>query len=195
MSLHYHHNFYLINEQNAFYGIANNFDVYNAESSDLMLNCREENLGFFTKLLRYTKCKMMTPLYLDISSVITEPLLCLRRGFSLFGYNPVIVYESNGIELGKLVCKFINGGASIEILDTQNYKSCTLKGNLLDFDFKIIKDQEVLAVITRNFAGLEKDLFTSPNNYILEISNNLEIESNLRPLILSAVLCINFLLN
>ena len=69
-----------------------------------------------------------------------------------------------------------------------------MKGNLLGWDFKISKDDIELASIGKKWAGIGKELFTSADNYVLAINDNVDKDSNLRPLIVSAVLCIDFLL-
>ncbi|MFM8243620.1 MAG: phospholipid scramblase-related protein [Crocinitomicaceae bacterium] len=48
--------------------------------------------------------------------------------------------------------------------------------------------------MSKKWAGIGKELFTSADNYILAINDNVEKDSALRPLIISAVLCIDFLL-
>jgi uncharacterized protein YxjI len=120
--------------------------------------------------------------------------LSIKRSASFFGFSPVSVYDEKGNELGKLVRKFRLGGAKLEITDQNNNNLCTLKGNLLGWDFKISKDDTELASISKKWAGIGKELFTSADNYILAINDNVDKESALRPLILSAVLCIDFLL-
>ncbi len=187
-------NLYLIKEHIGMFKAANNFDIYDPETSDIIMNCREDNLGFFTKMFRFTKYKMMTPFHVEITTDKGQPILSIKRGSSFFGFKPVIVYDEKGNELGKLVRKFRFGGAKLEITDSKNNNLCTLKGNLLGWDFKISKDEVELASISKKWAGIGKELFTSADNYILEINDTVNKDSELRPLIVSAVLCIDFLL-
>lgn len=187
-------NLYLIKEHIGLFKAANNFDIYNPETSDIIMNCREENLGFFTKMFRFTKYKMMTPFHVEITTDKGEPILSIKRGSSFFGFKPVSVYDEKGNEIGKLVRKFRLGGAKLEILDSNSNNLCTLKGNLLGWDFKISKDEVELASISKKWAGIGKELFTSADNYILAINDSVSKDSELRPLIVSAVLCIDFLL-
>ena len=48
-----------------------------------------------------------------------------------------------------------------------------------------------LAHVTKKWTGLGKELFTSADNYILEISDSVPPNNPLRQLILGAVLCID----
>lgn len=187
-------NLFLIKEHIGLFKAANNFDIYNPETSDVIMNCREEKLGFFTKLFRFTKYKMMTPFHVEITSDKGEPILSIKRSSSFFGFAPVTVYDEKDMPIGKLVRKFRLGGAKIEITDSMNNNLCTLKGNFIGWDFKISKDEIEMASISKKWAGIGKELFTSADNYILVINDNIEKNSSVRPLILSAVLCIDFLL-
>jgi hypothetical protein len=51
-----------------------------------------------------------------------------------------------------------------------------------------------VAEITKKWAGLGKELFTSADNYILSINDDIEPNDSGRILMLAAVLCIDFLL-
>jgi uncharacterized protein YxjI len=71
---------------------------------------------------------------------------------------------------------------------------CTLKGNFIGWDFKISKDDQEWANITKKWAGIGKELFTSADNYILEINHLVPKDDKVRTIMLGAVLCIDFLL-
>ena len=40
---------------------ANNYDILDPNNQELIMTCREEKLGGFTKILRFTDYKRMTP--------------------------------------------------------------------------------------------------------------------------------------
>ena len=54
-------NLFLIKEHAGIFKAANNYDVFDPAGGAKLLECREPNLGFFTKLLRFTDYKRMTP--------------------------------------------------------------------------------------------------------------------------------------
>ena len=56
-----------------------------------------------------------------------------------------------------------------------------------------IKSKE-LGKVTKKWSGLGKELLTSADNYVLEISPSLAANDPARPLILAAVLCIDLVL-
>jgi len=79
-----HSNLFLVKEHVGMFKAASNFDVYDPESGEMIINCREENLGFFTKMLRFTDYKRMTPFEITLRTPGGEPVLIVKRGISLF---------------------------------------------------------------------------------------------------------------
>ena len=51
-----------------------------------------------------------------------------------------------------------------------------------------------LAHITKKWSGVGKELFTSADNYILQISESVPVDSVARQLIVAAVMCIDMVL-
>ena len=48
--------------------------------------------------------------------------------------------------------------------------------------------------MTKKWAGMGKELFTSADNYVLQISDNVPADNPVRQLILAAVMCIDMVL-
>ena len=61
-------NLFLIKEHVGLFKAANNFDVYDPSTGKILMECREPNLGFFTKLLRFTDYKRHTPFDVQIQT-------------------------------------------------------------------------------------------------------------------------------
>jgi uncharacterized protein YxjI len=189
-----HQNLYLIKEHIGMFKAANNFDIYNPETGEQMMTCREEKLGFFTKMFRFTSYKMMTPFHVEIKDLNDSPIISITRKSSFFGFALVNVLDENGTVIGSMKRKFRIGGAKLEMNDAGGELLCTLKGNFIGWDFKITKEDQELASISKKWAGIGKELFTSADNYILAIDNQVAENDNARMLMLAAVLCIDFLL-
>jgi uncharacterized protein YxjI len=185
---------FLIKEHIGIFKAANNFDIYNPETGEMMMTCREEKLGFFTKMFRFTKYKMMTPFHVEIKSLSEEPVMSIMRKSSFWGFAPVNVMDEKGNLVGTMKRKFRLGGAKLELNDAMGQLICTLKGNFIGWDFKISKDDQEWANITKKWAGIGKELFTSADNYILEINHLVPKDDKVRTIMLGAVLCIDFLL-
>lgn len=187
-------NTFFVKEHTAIFKAASNFDIYDPETKQIILNCREENLGFFTKMLRFTEYKRMTPFNIEIKTPTGEKVLTVRRGVSLI-LSTVEVLDENEIVIGKFKQKFWSIGGKFEVLDASERPLCMLKGKWTSWDFRFVSnDGKEFATVSKKWAGLGKELFTSADNYVLQISNDVPENHPLRQLIMAAVMCIDFVL-
>ncbi|MDP2159919.1 MAG: phospholipid scramblase-related protein [Flavobacterium sp.] len=183
-------NVFLVKEHIGMFKASNNFDIFNPESGSLLMTCREPNLGFFTKMFRFTDYKKMTPFHIIISDLQGKKILSVKRGFTVFR-SDVTVFDENDKPLGVFKQKFFSFGGKFEIHDANDRNLCTLQGKWTGWDFKFIKDGKELAHVSKKWAGIGKEFFTSADNYVLEIYNHVPEDAPIRALILASVMCID----
>ncbi len=187
-------NLFFVKEHVKVFKAANSFDILDPDSKQIILNCREENLGFFTKLFRFTDYKRMTPFNMEIKTPEGQPVLTVRRGVSFFLSEVEVLDERNQL-IGKFKQKFFSIGGKFEVLDASERSLCMLKGKWTSWDFKFVaNDGKEFATVTKKWSGLGKELFTSADNYVLQISAEIPADHPLRLLILAAVMCIDLVL-
>jgi len=187
-------NLYFVKEHVKIFKAANSFDVFDPETSEMILQCREENLGFFTKMFRFTDYKRTTPFDIDIKTPAGETILTVKRGVSFFLSN-VEVFDERKQLIGKFKQKLFSIGGKFEVLDASERPLCMLKGKWTSWDFKFVSnDGKEFATVTKKWNGLGKELFTSADNYILQISSQVPADNPLRMLIMAAVMCIDLVL-
>ena len=184
---------YLIKEHVGMFKAANNFDIYDPESGEMVLECRENNLGPLTKVLRFTDYKRMTPFNIDIQTPTGEKVVSVKRGVSFFR-SEVDVQDAQGSRLGGFKQKFFSIGGKFDVLDSTDNPVCTLKGKWTGWEFSFSKDGVEVAKVSKKWSGLGKELFTSADNYMLQISPDVPKDDPARPLIMSAVMCIDMVL-
>ncbi len=188
-----HNNLFLVKEHVGMFKAASNFDVYDPESGQMIINCREENLGFFTKLLRFTDYKRMTPFEITLRTTSGEPVLIVKRGISIF-LSKVDVLDDQGNRIGGFKQKFFSIGGAFSVLDANYQPLCDLKGKWTSWDYSFRKGDKELARVSKKWAGLGKELFTSADNYMISISEDVPTEHPIRILVMAAVMCIDFVL-
>jgi len=187
-------NLFFVREHVRIFKASNAFDILDPNTNEIVLECREQNLGFFTKLFRFTDYKRMTPFNMEIKTPGGEHILTVRRGVSFFVSNVEVVDGQQRI-IGKFKQKFFSIGAKFEVLDMNERPLCVLRGTWSNWDFKFISnDGKEFASVTKKWNGLGKELFTTADNYILQISNDVPSDHPLRELILAAVMCIDLVL-
>ncbi|MBC8111523.1 MAG: RNAase [Verrucomicrobia bacterium] len=185
---------FFVKEYVGFFKAANEFDVFDPNDGTLLLQCREPNLNFFTKLLRFSDYKRMTPFEIIISSPTGEKIVTVKRGISIF-LSTVEVFDEDDIIIGKFKQKFFSIGGAFDLFGVENNLLATLKGKWTGWDFKFLSpDGQEFASVNKKWAGIGKELFTTADNYVLQISDKIPPEHPLRGLIIAAVMCIDMVL-
>ena len=185
----FNQNIFLVKEKIGMFKASNNYDIFNPENNELVLTCREPNLGFFTKLFRFTDYKRMTPFDIEIRTASGELTIQIKRGVTIFR-SDIDVFDGGGRKIVVFKQKFFSFGGRFEVHDHQDKHLCTLQGKWTGWDFKFNKDNKELANVSKKWAGLGKEFFTSADNYVINITDVAE-ESALRPLLIAAVMCID----
>ncbi len=186
-------NLFLIKEHVGIFKAANNYDIHDPANGEVIMECREPTLGFFTKLLRFTDYKRMTPFDVQIRTADGQPVVRIQRGVSIF-LSKVVVSDHNNEVIGGFQQKFFSIGGKFDVLDKNDNPICKLQGKMLGWNFHFMDGDRQLAHVSKEWAGLGKELFTSADNYILEISDSVGDDENTRKLILAAVMCIDMVL-
>ncbi len=184
---------FLVKEHVGLIKAANNYDIYDPESGEMVMVCREDDLGLLTKILRFTDLKRNTPFNIQIRTPEGEQLIRVTRGIAIF-LSDVQVHDENDAIIGGFEQKFFSIGGAFDIRDAQGNSLCSLKGKWTGWDFRFVHNDTEFAHVTKKWAGIGKEFFTSADNYILEISSSVKENNPIRQLILAAVMCIDMVL-
>ena len=186
-------NVFLIKEHVGVFKAANNFDIHDPATGEIIMLCREDNLGSITKLLRFTDYKRMTPFDIKVTTPERQQLVRITRG-TTFIRSRVTVLDGKDQIVGGFKQKLMSIGGKFDVLDENDQILCSLKGNWTGWDFRFIVGDNEFAHVTKKWSGLGKEFFTSADNYVLQISDSVPSDNRVRLLILAAVLCIDMVL-
>lgn len=186
-------NLFLVKEHVGMFKAANNYDIYDPETNAVVMECREPKLGLVTKIFRFTKYKRVTPFDIRVSKPDGQPIVRITRGLSLF-LSKVTVLDENDNHIGGFKQKLFSIGGKFDVLDTEENVLCNLKGKWTGWDFRFMHNEQEFAHVSKKWAGLGKELFTSADNYMLSISDSVPKDNPVRQLILAAVMCIDMVL-
>lgn len=184
-------NLFLVKEHVGMFKAANNFDIHNPETGKVVMECREERLGVLTRLLRFTDYKRMTPFDIQVKTLDGHQVVRVKRGVSVF-LSRVEVFDENDQVIGMFKQKLFSIGGAFTVLDDSETPVCQLKGKWTGWDFRFMAGDVELAHVAKKWSGIGKEMFTSADNYILEISDG--VPSTVRQLIIAAVMCIDMVL-
>ena len=83
-------------------------------------------------------------------------------------------------------------GGGFWVHDAQDRRVAQVKGDWKGWNFKFLNDRgEELGVVTKKWAGLGKELFTSADNYMIALSDSGDRNATSRILLLAAGLAID----
>jgi len=187
------HNVFLVKEHIGLFKAASNYDVFDPQTGNLLMTCREENLGMITKLLRFTDYKRMTPFDSIVRDANGQQVLRVHRGWTLF-LSRVYVRDDRDEVVGGFKQRLFSIGGAFRVLDAEDREVCFLKGKWTGWEFSFEYEGLQLAKVTKKWQGLGRELFTSADNYILEIADTVPPQHPVRQLILGSVLCIDLVL-
>lgn len=185
-------NTFFVKEHVGMFKAANNYDVLDPATNEVLLECREPNLGCFAKFFRFTGYKTMTPFDIVVSSKEGEQLVRIKRGTSMFR-SKVQVLDENDQHIGTLKQSFRIGGG-FRVLDPQGKIAFDLKGKWTTWEFTFKLGDKELGKITKKWAGLGKELFTSADNYIINIQEDVPVDHPVRKLIIASAMSIDMVL-
>jgi uncharacterized protein YxjI len=186
-------NIFLVKEKIGLFKASNNYDILDPTTGETIMICREK-IGFITKVFRFTDYKRMTPFNIIVSTPEEKQVVRVKRGVSFF-VSKVDVFNENDQRIGGFKQKFWSIGGKFNVLDQDDKVVCTLKSvNWKGWEFKFSAEDVELAHVTKKWGGLGKELFTTADNYVLQISDNVPEGNSIRELILAAVMCIDMVL-
>ncbi|MCH7958689.1 MAG: RNAase [Candidatus Hydrogenedentes bacterium] len=186
-------NVFLVKEHTGIFKAANNFDIHDPENGEIVMECREDNLGFFTRMLRFTDYKRNTPFGIQVRTPNGAQVIRVTRGISILR-SKVKVLDENDAVIDGFHQKLFSIGGAFTVMDAEDNPVCTLKGKWTGWDFRFLAGEKELAHVTKKWAGIGKELFTSADNYVITIAESVPPGSVLRKLILASVLCIDMVL-
>jgi uncharacterized protein YxjI len=135
----------------------------------------------------------MTPFEIVITDTENSVLLTVKRGVTIFR-SQVEVFNGEGILIGRFRQRMLSIGGKFDIQDASGNLICRLEGKWTGWNFSFKRDEKVLATVSKKWAGIGRELFTSADNYMISIDESVASDDEARPLILAAVMCIDMVL-
>jgi uncharacterized protein YxjI len=185
-------NHFLIKEQVGLFRAANHYDVFDAESGNRVLECREERLGPWVKLLRYAFFRR-TPFDIQVRTPEGQPLVRVDRKASLLAPKATVRDPSDHV-LGTIAQRFFALVEKFDVTNGDGRPKYFIQRNLKGREFSILKDGVEWAHISKRWAGFGRELFTTADTYELNISPDVPPEHSFRALAMAAVLTIDMVL-
>jgi len=182
---------FLVKERVGVLKLVDVFDIYDP-ATGAQVGIAKENVSVGMKLLRLVINKRLLPTVVEVSEREGEAVvLAIRRGFSLLRSH-VTVTDGLGREIGRFKSKVFSLGGGFHVLDPMEQPVAEIKGDWKGWNFRFLTpDGSEIGRVTKKWAGLGKELFTSADNYVISLSEAHTIRADAMPLLLAAGLAID----
>ena len=82
------------------------------------------------------------------------------------------ICDANGVVLGWLKSKLFSLGGAFYVYDSSGNEVAFVQGNLIGWTFKFLdSEQNEIGTITKKWAGVGKEMFTSADNYMIALND------------------------
>ena len=182
---------FLVKERVGFLKLVDAFDIYDP-ATGAQVGVAKENVGIVLTLLRFLVNKRLLPTVVEVREHEEgQVVLAIRRGFTLLRSH-VTVTNGVGQEIGRFKSKLFSLGGGFHVLDQSEQPVAEIKGDWKGWNFRFLTpDGSEIGRVTKKWAGLGKELFTSADNYVISLSESHVIRPDAMPLLLAAGLAID----
>jgi uncharacterized protein YxjI len=161
---------FFVKERTGLLKLTDTYDILDPATGANIGIAREEP-PIWAKWLRLVIQKHMMPTTVNIYEQEGQPpVLSIHRGFTFIRSKIRVV--AAGKPLGYFKSKLISIGGGFNVFDNQDQQVAEVKGNWKGWDFKFVSKQgREIGSVTKKWAGLGKELFTSADNYIISLKD------------------------
>jgi uncharacterized protein YxjI len=184
-------NTFFVKERVAFAKLTDTYDIFDPSSQQPIGIAKEEPAGW-AKWLRLLINKQLMPTRVNIyESEGQPPVVSIHRGVALFRAK-VTVTDSGGRQLGYFKSKILSLGGGFYVFNEAHQQVAEVKGDWKGWNFKFIgADGREVGTVTKKWAGIGKELFTSADNYIISFTDGVSNSPDACALLLAAGIAID----
>lgn len=160
-----------VRERVAVLKLTDTYDLMDPESK-AVIGIAWENVSGWIKFFRLLLNKSLLPTRVDIAPGEKQPpVLIIKRNVG-FIRKKVTVFDGHGVQLGFFKSKFFTIGGGFYVFSPEGQQFAEVKGDWKGWNFKFLDAAgQEMGLVTKKWAGLGKELFTSADNYIIEIKD------------------------
>jgi uncharacterized protein YxjI len=181
---------YVVKERPGVLKLTDTYDILDPDNGQQIGIAKEEPPGII-KYLRLLGNNKFLPTVVNVYEREGEPpILSIRRGVALF--RPKVHVTTREREIGYFRAKVLSIGPSFRIFDMQDNEIGTVKGDWKGWNFQLLGPAgEELGRVTKKWAGLARELFTTADTYVIALSDSAAGRRDVAHLLLAAGLAID----
>src|SRR5262245_13349418 len=164
---------YLIKEHVAFRKVVDSYDIFDPDTQTKVGTARETVSGL-VQFFRLFLHKNLMPTRIEVRETDENSLVFTIRRPVRFFRSQVDVLDADENLVGYFQSKVLSWTAGFWVYDKSGNQFAEVKGDWKAWNFRFLTpDGGELGVVTKKWAGLGKELFTSADNYLVSITDDL----------------------
>lgn len=182
---------FFVKERVAVLKLTDTYDILDPETRQPIGLAKDEP-PMWAKLLRLLVKKHLLPTVVQVYETESSPPIVTLKKKPGFLRQTVVVHHATQGEIGRFRSKLFSIGGGFEVFDRSGKKIASVNGDWKGWNFRVVDDRgQEMGVITKKWAGIGKELFTSADNYIIALSDQSGPGPEKAPLMLAAGLAID----
>ncbi|MDH4163976.1 MAG: phospholipid scramblase family protein [Nitrospirota bacterium] len=165
---------FFIREHVGFMKLSDTYDILDPETQKQVGIAREKP-GTLIHVLRFLVNKRLLPTKVFVyegenHEDESKLLFSIQRGVTLFR-SRVNIHDKGGAIIGWLKSKVFSLGGAFYVYDAADNEVAFVKGDWKGWNFRFLnKSERELGTITKKWAGIGRELFTSADNYMIALN-------------------------
>jgi len=164
---------FLIREHASLLKFSDTYDIFDPETQQ-RIGVAQERPGTLIHLLRFVIHKRILPtkvfVYQGESADAGNLLFSIQRGVT-FLRQRIEVMDGNGQVVGWFIRKLLSIGGAFRVFDAAGNEVAQVKGDWKGWNFTMSTTNGLeLGTVSKKWAGLGKELFTSADNYVIALT-------------------------
>ena len=165
---------YFIREHVGLMKLSDTYDILDPETQE-QLGIAKEKPGALILVLRFLVNKRLLPTKVFVYAGgdpedATKLLFSIKRGCT-FLRSKVDICDSRGTVVGWFKSKVFSLGGAFYVFDAAGTQVAMVKGDWKGWNFRFLdKAENEIGTITKRWAGIGKELFTSADSYMIALN-------------------------
>ena len=182
---------FFVKERVSVLKLSDTYDILDPDTKQTIGVAKDEP-PMWAKLLRLIVKKQVLPTVVQIYETEGSPaVITLQKRPGLLHTTVVVMHPVRG-EIGRFKSKLFSFGGGFHVLNKSGEKVAELKGNWKGWNFQMVDERgQELGVVTKKWAGIGKELFTSADNYMISLNDQVAEQPDQASLLLAAGLAVD----
>ena len=182
---------FIVKEKVAVLKLTDTYELFDPETRQPVGLARDEPPEW-AKYARLVVSKQLLPTSINVYEANNpRPVLSLRKAPGLLRIT-VEVCDENGVVLGRFRSKAFSLGGGFYVFDAADHQVAEIKGDWKGWNFRFLDTAgSELGTVSKKWAGLGKELFTSADTYAIALSDRAGQVPHQSALLLAAGLAID----